>query len=156
MGARIDVYDDGQGPSANEVTACGTVIFWQKEEDIVSEVRRLRALGEGAPILVLGLRLEPRLARTGLLAGADGFVYPGMSPAQIVELLGAASRGETLVPRDHFEAFLAEIVEAQAALVLTPRQREFLEQIAVSASSQGDIVVRRELLKAFLREAAAA
>lgn len=108
------------------------------------------------PHPVLGLRLEPRLARTALLTGVDGFVYPGMRPAQIVELLGAASRGETLVPRDLFEAFLAEIMEAQADLALTPRQQEFLELIAVLATSQGEIVVRRELLEAFLRGTAAA
>jgi hypothetical protein len=156
LGTRIDVYDNGQGPSAEEVTARGTVIFCQKEEDVASEVRRLRALDEGAPILVLGLRLEPQLARTALLAGADGFVYPAMRPAQIVVLLEAASRNETLVPRDLFAAFLAEIIEAQPDLVLPPRQREFLELIAVLATSQGEIVVRRELLEAFLRGTAAA
>ncbi len=124
LGTRIDVYDNGQGPSAEEVTTRGPVIFCHNEEDVASEVRRLRALDEGAPILVLGLRLESQLARTAFLAGADGFVYPGMRPAQIVELLGAASRGETLVPKDLFAAFLAEITEEQADLVLPPPANE--------------------------------
>lgn len=156
LGTRIDVYDNGQGPSAEGAAARGTVIFRQKEEDVALEVGRLRALDKGATILVLGLRLEPRLARSALLAGADGFVYPGMRPARIVELLGAASRGETLVPRELFAALLAEIIEAQPKLDLPPRQREFLELIAVLATSQGDIVVRRESLKAFLMVTAAA
>src|SRR5918997_365551 len=56
LGTRIDIYDSGQGPSAQGVTARGTILFCQKEEDVASEVRRLRALEEGAPILVLGLR----------------------------------------------------------------------------------------------------
>jgi hypothetical protein len=60
------------------------------------------------------------------------------------------------VPRDLFAALLAEIIEAQPDLVLPPRHREFLELIAVLATSQGEIVVRRELLEAFLRETAAA
>jgi hypothetical protein len=60
------------------------------------------------------------------------------------------------VSRYLFEAFLAEIMEAQADLALTPHQQEFLELIAVLATSQDDIVVRRELLEAFLRETAAA
>lgn len=156
LGTRIDIYDSGQGSSAEGVTARGTIIFCQREEDVASKVRCLRALEEGAPILVLGLRLEPQLARTALLAGANGFVYPGMRPAQIVELLGAASKGETLVPRDLFAAFLAEIIEAQDDLVLPPRQREFLELVAELATSQNEIVVRRESLEAFLRVTAAA
>jgi len=151
LGTIIDIYNNGQAPSAEGVTARGTVIFCQKEEDVTSEVRRLRTLEEGAPILVLGPRLEPQLARTALLAGADGFVYPGMRPAQIIELLGAAPRGETLVPRDLFAAFLAEIIEAQPDLVLPPRQREFLELVAELSTSQKEIVVRRELLGAFLK-----
>ncbi len=152
LGARARVYS-GRKPPANEAPS-GIIYYPKGEEDVASEVRRLRALVPGVPILVLGLRVEPQLAQTALLVGADGFIHLGMQPAQIIRALLTASKGETLVPRDLLEAFLQEMSARADLTVLTPHQREFLELVAASASYNDEIVVSRELLKAFLREAA--
>ncbi len=151
LGARARVVHGGREPLANEAP-CG-IIHYPKGEDVASEVRRLRALVPGVPILVLGLRVEPQLAQTALLVGADGFIHLGMQPAQIIRALLTASEGETLLPRDLLEAFLEEMSARADLTVLTPHQREFLELVAASASYNDEIVVPRELLEAFLREA---
>jgi DNA-binding NarL/FixJ family response regulator len=148
--AKFRVFD-GQERPVDE--APSTIILCPKGEDVGSEeVRYLRAQAPDVPVLVLGLRLDTQGARAALLAGADGFIYLGMQPAQIIYALSAALKGETLVPRDLLQAFLVE-KESQVDTVLTPRQREFLELVAVSASSGREIMVPRELLKAFVREA---
>jgi DNA-binding NarL/FixJ family response regulator len=153
LGTKIEVYDNGQGPSvAQGVHARGSVSVCMQGEEIASKVRRLRDLERGAPILVLGLRLDPWLARSALLAGADGFVYPGMQPVQIE----VASKGERLVPRELLEAFLVEAQSRADLAVLSPRQQEILLLIAEAATSKGEIVLSRELLEAFLMEVATA
>jgi DNA-binding NarL/FixJ family response regulator len=155
LGTKIEVYDNGQEPSvAQGVHARGSAIVCTKEEEVASEVRRLRDLERGALILVLGLRLELRLARSALLAGADSFVYPGMQPVQIVRLLEVASGGESLLPRELLEAFLVETQSQADLAVLSPRQQEILLLIAQAATSKGEIVLSRELLEAFLTEIA--
>jgi DNA-binding NarL/FixJ family response regulator len=157
LGTKIEVYDNGQGPPvAQGVHARGSVIVCMKEEDVASEVRRLRAVYKDAPILVLGLSLQPRLARSALLAGADGFVYPGMQPVQIVKLLEVASGGESLLPRELLEAFLVETQSQADLAVLSPRQQEILILIAEAATSKGEIALSKELLEDFLTEVAMA
>jgi DNA-binding NarL/FixJ family response regulator len=155
LGTKLEVYDNGQEPSVRQgVHARGSVIFCMKEEEVASEVRRLRDLERGAPILVLGLRLDPWLARSALLAGADGFVYPGMQPVQIVRLLEVASKGESLVPRELLDAFLVEAQSRADLAMPSPRQQQILLLIAQVATSKGEIVLSRELLEAFLTEIA--
>jgi DNA-binding NarL/FixJ family response regulator len=152
LGAKTRVYS-GQEPLANGDPS--SIIICPDEEDVASEVDRLRPLALGAPILVLSLRLDPQFARTALLAGAHGFIHLAMRPAQIVRALSAASKGETVVPKDLLGAFLEEMVSREDPIVLTPRQQEFLELVATSSvSSWDEIVVPRELLEAFLEEAA--
>jgi hypothetical protein len=122
----------------------------QEEEDVASEVKRLRSVAGNVPLLVLGLSVDPQLAQTALLAGADGFIHLGMPTAQVVRALSAAFKGETIIPRDLLEAFLAKEVSRTGPTVLTTGQQRFLEMAAVSASIPGDIRVPRELLGAFL------
>jgi DNA-binding NarL/FixJ family response regulator len=155
LGTKIGIYDERQEPSPAEGRpAPGSVIVCPKEEKIASKVRLLRDLYRDAPILVLGPHLEPRLARTTLLAGADGFVYPGMQPVQIVKLLEVASKGERFVPRELLEAFLVETQSRADLATLSPRQQEILMLIAEAATSKGEIVLSRELLEDFLMEVA--
>jgi DNA-binding NarL/FixJ family response regulator len=155
LGTKIEVYDNGREPSVGQgVHARGSVSVCMKEEDVASEVRRLQALDKGAPILVLGLRLESRLARSALLAGADGFVYPGMQPLQIVKLLEVASKGERMLPRELLQAFLVEAQSRADLAMPSPRQQQILLLIAEAATSKGEIVLSRELLEDFLKEIA--
>jgi DNA-binding NarL/FixJ family response regulator len=150
--AKTYVYS-GQNPPVDQ--APSSIIFCPEGEDVDSDVRQLQALAPGAPILVIGLRVDTRLAQRALLAGAHGFIHLGMRPVQITYALSAAFKGKTIVPRDLLEAFLREMV-SRVDLIPTPHQREFLELVATAATSREEIVVPRELLEDFLREAAAA
>jgi hypothetical protein len=122
-----------------------------QEEDVVSEVKRLRSVAGNVPLLVLGLSVDPQLAQTALLAGADGFIHLRMPTAQVVRVLSAASKGETIIPRDLLQAFLAKEVSRTGPTVLSSGQRRFLEMVAVSGTIPDDIIrVPKELLGAFL------
>ena len=142
----------GQEEEAPLKNALSSVIYCPNpEEDVASEVKRLRSVAGNVPLLVLGLSVDPQLAQTALLAGADGFIHLRMPTAQVVCALSAASKGETVIPRDLLEAFLRKEVSRTGPTVLSSGQRRFLEMVAVSASIPGDIIsVPRELLEAFL------
>jgi DNA-binding NarL/FixJ family response regulator len=146
------VYSE-QDPPADQAPCA--IIFCPEGEDIASEVSQLQALASGAPILVVGLCVDTQLARTALLAGAHSFIHLGMQPDQVACALSKAFEGKTMMPRDLLEAFLTEMV-SRVDLIPTPRQREFLELVASAATSREEIVIPRELLETFLREAAVA
>lgn len=151
LGAKVRVYV-GQEPPADELPS--SVILCTNGEDVVSEVRRLQALAPDAHILVLGLRVGPRLARTALLAGAHGFIHLGMQPVQIVRALSVVSKDKAILPRELLEAFLLEMESRVDLIILTPRQREVLELLAAAATSGGEVMIPRGLLEAFLTEVA--
>ena len=143
----------GQEEEAPLKNAPSSVIYCPnpEEEDVASEVERLRSVAGNVPILILGLSVDPQLAQTALLAGADGFIHLGMPTAQVVRALSAAFKVETIIPRDLLEAFLTKEVSRTGPTVLSSGQRRFLEMVAVSASIPGDIIrVPKELLEAFL------
>jgi hypothetical protein len=153
--ANANVYV-GKEPPTGE--APSSIILCPNGEGVAQEMRRLRSLAPDAPILVLGPRVEPQLARTALLAGAHGFIHVGMQPAQIARALSAVSEGYAVVPKELLDFFLAEMVSREDRAGLTPDQREFLElvlleRVATSAGvSTDEIVVPRDLLEAFLRK----
>ena len=57
-----------------------------------------------------------------------------------------------MVPVELQEAFLVEMASQADLDILTPDQREFLELVAMSETSGGEILIARELLEAFLRD----
>jgi len=126
------------------------IILCPNKENVTLEVERLRASAPDVPILVLGSHLDEQLARSAYLAGAHGFIHLEMQPAQIVGSLSGASKGETVVPRDLLKVFLEKMVSRRDLIVLTPRQREFLELVATTATFKDEIVVPRQLLEALL------
>lgn len=126
------------------------IILCPHEEDVALEVQRLRASAPDVPILVLGSHLDEQLARKALLEGAHGFVHLEMQPAQIVSVLSEASKGKTVVSRDLLNVFLEKMASREDLIVLTPRQREFLELVATTATFKDEIMVPRQLLEAFL------
>ena len=150
-GARVYV---GKQPPEGKIFS--SVVFF-RAEDAGSEVRRVRhlqALASDAPVVVLGLLVTPQLARTALLAGARGFLYLGMKPAQVVYVLSETSKGEIIVPRELLEAFLVEAQSRGDLGILSTRQQEILMLIAEAATLKGEIVISRELLEDFLMEVA--
>jgi len=150
---RACVYVGKQPPEGETPSS---VVFCPNSEDVALGVRRLRALAPDVPILVFGLRVDPQLARRALLAGARGFIYLGMQPAQVFRAIFAAFRGKTIVSRELLETFLVEMEPRAELINLAPRQREILELLAAAATSRGEIVTSRELLEAFLMEVAIA
>ena len=156
MEEEVQVYNGQRLPTEKPPSS---IIFYPDEENVVSRVRSLQALAPDALILVLGLCVDPRLARVALLAGACGFIHLGMQPAQIIHALSEASRDKIVMPRELLEAFLVEIESQEDPVILSPSQREILEeilQLAAETISQNDIVMPRELLEAFLVEVAMA
>jgi hypothetical protein len=151
-GARVYV---GKQPPEGKIFS--SVVFCSNTEDVGSEVRRVRhlqALAADAHVVVLGLRVTPQLAQTALLAGARGFLYLGMKPAQVVYVLSETSKGEIIVPRELLEAFLVEAQARGDLGILSTRQQEILMLIAEAATLKGEIVISRELLEGFLMEVA--
>jgi DNA-binding NarL/FixJ family response regulator len=151
LGKRARVYV-GERPLEGEKPSC--VVFCSKGEGVAQGVRRLRTLDPGVPVLLFGLRVDPKLARTALLAGAHGFIHLGMQPAQVARVLSVASEGETIIPRELLETLLVEREQRADLSALTLHQREIVERLAVAATFGGEIVVSRELLETFLVEVA--
>lgn len=143
-----NVYCGQEAPGKN--TPSSVIYCPNEEEDVASELERLRMVVGNVPILVLGLSNDLRLAKTALLAGADSFIHLSTQPEQIVRALSMASEGKTLVPRDLLEALLAEKASRGDITVLTPHQREFLELVVEAATCKDEIVSPKELLREFL------
>ena len=153
LNASAHIYCGHQPPKEGDPST--VIVGLDGEEDIASKLKYYRAQAPNAPILVFDVHIDPQSARAALLAGAHGFLHLGMQPAQVIHILSGASKGQTIVSRTLLEAFLVQI-NAQAHLVLTPRQRDILEMIAVAATPKGEIAMPRKLLEAFLKEVAIA
>ena len=143
-----NVYCGQEAPVKN--TPSSVIYCPNEEEDVASELERLRMVVGNVPILVLSLSKDLRLAKTALLAGADSFIHLSTHPEQIVRALSTASEGKTLVPRDLLEALLVEKASRGDITVLTPHQREFLELVVEAATCKDEIVSPKELLREFL------
>jgi hypothetical protein len=121
-----------------------------EEEDVGLEVRALRALSPGAPILVLCLGADPECILAASQAGACGFIW--RQPAESICALSAASEGNTVITRGLLEALLIE--RASHEECLSPHQRGITFELAVAASmsSEGALRLPKKLLEAFLGE----
>jgi hypothetical protein len=75
-----------------------------------------------------------------------------MHPELIACALSAATSGLVLISRELLEACLKERASREDPVVLTPRQREFLEVVATDVSAKEEALVPKELLGAFLAE----
>lgn len=144
-------YDVHFGREAAEKDVPSSIIYCpNKEEEVGSEVRRLRALSENAHILVLHEGADSQVVLAALQAGAHGFV--GICPAQITSVLSAASKDGVLVARELLERLLVERTSRES--YLTPHQREVVFELAVTAAmtSGGEISLPEKLFEAFLAE----
>src|SRR5919199_1363562 len=149
--AKVHVYSGTNLPEG--ATPHLVILCPSEEESVASEIRRLRARVPGAFVLIFFCPpLDPRAVEEGLRAGASGFVHSGTHPDLIVCALSAASGGLVLISRELLEACLKERASREDPVVLTPRQREFLEVVATDVSAGETTLVPRELLGAFLAE----
>lgn len=133
--------------------APSSMIYCPKEEDdVASAVECLRSAAGNIPIIVLGSRLDPQLAQRVLLAGAAGIVHLERYPEQCAGFLTAAFEDEAAISRDFLKAILAKAASRTGPIVLTPRQRRFLELVIQAPIVADHIMVPKELLRAFLVE----
>jgi hypothetical protein len=133
--------------------APSSMIYCPKEEDdVASAVERLRRAAGNIPVIVLGSRLDPQLAQKVLLAGAASVVHLERYPRQCAGFLTAAFEDQAAISRDFLKAILAEVASRMGPIVLTPRQRQFLELVIQAPIVADHIMMPKELLRAFLVE----
>ena len=141
------------GEEVPVINAPSSMIYCPKEEDdVASAVECLRSAAENIPIIVLGSRLDPQLAQRVLLAGAAGIVHLERYPGQGARFLTAAFEDQAAISRDFLKAILAEAASRTGPIVLSPRQRQFLELVIQAPIVADHIMVPKELLRAFLVE----
>jgi DNA-binding NarL/FixJ family response regulator len=118
----------GEPPSA--------AILCPSGEDLAAEVKHLRALAQGAPVLVLDLSVDLPLIKDALEAGACGFVHLRMQPEEIVHAISSASEGQVVVPRGLLNDLLVGETRQEGDLsTLTHRQLEILKLVAEGLSN---------------------
>jgi DNA-binding NarL/FixJ family response regulator len=92
-----------------------------------------------AKVVFLTMHHDPAYARRALEAGASGFVVKHSAPAELVMAIHAALKGQTFIS----PALAAEVLRppgaadtTEAALHLTPRQREILQLLVEGRSAK--------------------
>jgi DNA-binding NarL/FixJ family response regulator len=100
---------------------------------------QLKKENSHAKVVFLTMHHDPAYARRALEAGASGFVVKHSAPAELVMAIHAALKGQTFIR----PALAAEVLRPpgaadarEAALHLTPRQREILQLLAEGRSAK--------------------
>jgi two-component system nitrate/nitrite response regulator NarL len=115
----------------------------------IETLKRLRASGVKAPVVMLTMSREDADLSAALRAGAQGYLLKDIEPEDLVPALEAAVQGNNVVARE-LVGSLARLVRgdeaAQPAAApprpaapfaeLTPREREILECIADGSSNK--------------------
>ena len=124
------------------------------EEGFVDDMRRVRELYPGVPLLIFGPRLDLGLAWAALKNGADGFVHAAMAREQVVRAVEVVQKGELAAPRQLLRYLLSSQDEAPGLSDLTPRQREILELVGEGLSNPeiaGRLYLSESTIKQHLR-----
>jgi DNA-binding NarL/FixJ family response regulator len=108
----------GQEPPKGETPSA--VLLCPSGADVVSEMKRIRALAPDAPVLVYCQKMEARLAEEALQAGASGFVHAGMPPERIALALSLAFEGEVLIPKGLLGELLGQRLFLRLPRLLDP------------------------------------
>jgi two-component system nitrate/nitrite response regulator NarL len=119
----------------------------------IETLKRLRASGVKAPVVMLTMSREDADLSAALRAGAQGYLLKDIEPEDLVPALEAALQGNNVVARE-LVGSLARIVRGDAGprpappraaapfAELTPRELEILECIADGSSNK---MIAREL-----------
>jgi len=148
------VHQGRERPAGEEPSA--VVCFSSAEEDVAPEVGSARALAPDAVVLVFAPSPSLRLARAALGAGAGGLLGAGMGPEQVLRAVGAALRGETVLPRGLLSEWVDEQRPPDLGALLSARQREILELLAegsTNAEVAGRLFLSESTVKQHLRAA---
>jgi DNA-binding NarL/FixJ family response regulator len=99
-----------------------------------SDLKRVRELGQGVPLLVFGPNLDLSLAQAALNFGAAGFVHAAMEREQVVRAVEVAQKGELVAPRGLLKHLMAQN-KSPDLKDLSTRQREILGLVAERLSN---------------------
>lgn len=143
---RVRIREEAPTETPSAVVLCSDDV-----EGVPGAVRRVRELYADGPILVFGLSLDLRLARTALRSGARGFIHAGMSPSQVLRAVGVAVRGELVAPRGLLEYLMTPPEDRADLSMLSVRQREILEFV-VEGMSNAQIAERLYLSESTIKQ----
>ncbi|MDH3318174.1 MAG: response regulator [Betaproteobacteria bacterium] len=112
----------------------------------IDTLKRLRASGVRAPVVMLTMSREDADLSAALRAGARGYLLKDMEPEELVPALEAAAQGDNVVAQE-LVGSLAGLVRGDAAAAgaerkaapfaeLTPRELEILRCIADGSSNK--------------------
>ena len=90
----------GDAPPPAEGPRPALVVLCLGGEEVDREVRKLRTLAPGCPILVFGPSADRQLTAAALKAGARGVLHAGMASEEIARALSLASEGVVVVPEE--------------------------------------------------------
>ncbi len=127
----------GDAPPPAEGPRPALVVLCWGGEGADREVRKLRTLAPGSPVLVFGPIADRQLTVAALKAGARGFVHPGMSSEEIARALSLAAEGMVVLPEEL-------LIPGLIAKDLSIAQLEILS-LSVSGLSQAQVAKRLSL-----------
>jgi DNA-binding NarL/FixJ family response regulator len=129
---KADVRVGGSAPADN----LSSIVLYADgtEADFVGDLKRMRTLRAGVPLLVFGARLDLQLAQTALENGADGFVHAAMDREQVVKAVEVVQKGELVAPRQLLKYILTHGKTPDVG-GLSPRQMEILGLVAEDLSN---------------------
>jgi DNA-binding NarL/FixJ family response regulator len=129
---KADVRIGGSAPAGS----LSSIVLYADgtEAGFVGDLKRMRTLHAGVPLLVFGARLDLQLAQTALENGADGFVHAAMAREQVVKAVEVVQKGELVAPRQLLKYILTHGKTPDVG-DLSPRQREILGLVAEDLSN---------------------
>ncbi len=151
--ANVRIGGDSGGDSVAGSPSCIMLYADGMKEGFVHDLRRVRELNSGVPLLVCGPGLDLALAWAALKNGADGFVHTAMDREQVVRAVEVVQKGELAAPRQLLRYLLSQD-EAPDFGDLTPRQREILELVGEGLSNAeiaGRLYLSESTIKQHLR-----
>ena len=102
--------------------------------DGVAAVRKLKAAGSPARVLVITSFTDPAVAVPAVRAGAFGVLYKDVEPRDLASAIRSVHAGHVLLQPDVAAALMAP--DPAAASPLTAREREVLAEIAQGRSNR--------------------